>query len=181
MYGSLNGGSKLYALRQKATDVCVDSRAIRGDIAVAWLLKYVEENSERIPDVSIQVLPCKKLAAVWLEYCVDQKAVEFQPKPLECGQFRHVFNTDHRLRNVKISNMKRNFSKCSICVKGEAAILRSLRNKDPVKYHEVCGFDSNRSVQWQWPALSTQLLCTPSPLTHSHDLVESAFFAAAPE
>ena len=130
-----------YSLRPKTSSVSDDSRAIRGDIAVAWLLKYVEENSERIPDVSIRLLPCKKLAAVWLEYTVDQKAIEFQPKPLECGQFRHVFNTDHRLCNVKISNMKRNFSKCSICVKGEAAILRSLRNKDPVKYHEVCGFE----------------------------------------
>lgn len=38
------------------------------------------------------------------------------------------------LKDIKISDMKRNFCRCSICVKGEAAVLRSLKNRDPERY-----------------------------------------------
>ena len=68
------------------------------------------------------------------EYALDvsANAGPAGPKALGVDQFRQHFKTAPDLRNVCISNLKRNFCRCPTCRRLEKGVQRAIKNKDPL-------------------------------------------------
>ena len=61
MFSKLNDAGSVYELRAPAPKDHDTTRGLRGQICVSWLMKYAEHNSERLPDISMRLLPCVSL------------------------------------------------------------------------------------------------------------------------
>ena len=107
------------------------NKGLRGSLCVAWLLKYVEFNCERIPDIAMRLLPCRKLADMWREYTLDTKAATHGNAPVQLDQFRRLFRNAPEMCDCRISDSKRNFGKCATCRKGEMRIRKASKGNDP--------------------------------------------------
>lgn len=117
-----------YATRKRKAQ---EKSCLRGDTCVAWLLMYAAQTSELIPDVELRLLPCRKLIDMWREYARDQKERgPDAPKPVEVARFRDLFHHHPFLANIKISNSKCNFGRCTICRQGEAANRKAAKSTD---------------------------------------------------
>ena len=133
--GPVSAPAGLEAKARLGVDLYKKSGGSRGTnvkalYAIAWFRCYADETAERLPDQDFLVTPCRRQEAIYAEFAADMIAAGCQEGMCKCKWFWHVFRTAPELRHILISSLKRNFGRCSECVRLEAAVETALRSHD---------------------------------------------------
>ena len=98
---------------------------------IAWWLDYAEQTAERLPDQEFLITPCRQKSDLHEEFKADMaKSGHTHAEIAKLGHFCSVFKEAPELRHIQISALKRNFSRCSVCVELEETLQHALRGHD---------------------------------------------------
>lgn len=98
---------------------------------IAWWLDYAEQTAERLPDQPFLITPCRTKSDIFAEFRADMFAAGHTEKEIpQLSHFCKVFKEAEELQHIDISALKRNFSRCSVCVDLEDRLQKGLRGHD---------------------------------------------------
>lgn len=86
----------VYALRLSQPGLGDSTRGIRGQVCASWWEKYVEHNSERLPDVAIRLLPCLSLMVRSSGCMSSERNLQPYPRPIMRHSIAAGSNTTYR-------------------------------------------------------------------------------------
>lgn len=101
------------------------------DYVITWFLQYAAEVTEKLPDCDQVLLPRMLWVDLYYMFVDDMKAAGYRSGDI-CGvdYFRNIFNRSEELSHMVMTTYKRNFQKCTDCVKLTAAVTAALKGHD---------------------------------------------------
>lgn len=138
--------------------------SVKRNFVVTWFIQYASEVTEKLPDSDCVLLPRMHWSDLYKSFYDDMVAAGHSGNEIaKIDHFKNTFAEAKELSHMQMTTYKRNFAKCSTCVKLTAAVLSS--HSPTPAYHRLPSPTPS-------PQLAHHRPHSP-PITHHHPPVVS--------
>lgn len=102
----------------------------KADLAITWFIQYAAEVTEKLPDCDKVLLPRLLWSDLHKMFEEDMHASGHAHCICGIDHFRNTFKKAAELSHMEMTTLKRNFMKCTDCVKLTAQVTKALKSHD---------------------------------------------------
>lgn len=130
-----DGGARLQRAPHDVDDaVKLDRESKKRHSVVSWFTQYAEEIHEKLPDSDKVLLPKLLWKDMHQQYSDDMAAAGYSSQQIAAKtHFRRTFDHAPELAHMEITQYKRNFSRCSLCIELTSNVNAALKGHDRTK------------------------------------------------